>query len=130
MGQPKKLPLVVEWLKSIQCNKEIQTRKFLSNVELFNLYNCQEHNIEINLKGITTLLNRIVENNNYANFRQKYCSCKPTDKRVYEYILLANNETHLHIDDIRVSNRRTLVVITEFIPKAKYQKMNDGLYNT
>ena len=128
MGQPNKVAVLVDWLKKIHNDSNIDTRKFLSNYEFHTLYHSMSPKCEFTIKGFTTLLNRIDKDKIYINFKRRFTSQLPTDKRKYEYIILLDLETHLDVHGIRVGKKRKTIfksdIPEQHSPPSKLQKID------
>ena len=65
MGRPNKKPVIVVWLKSLTEERRVNLDTFISNIELYDYFTSSNelNYIEILLKGFTTLLNCISDEN-------------------------------------------------------------------
>ena len=107
MGRVSGFTKVFTWLKIASKDKSLQHRKFYNASELYEIYRMYDNTVTnptiYHVRSFTSQLNKIANSTSIKQFRSKY-----SKKDSYRYILISDHEVTLDIDNIRVSNRKTL----------------------
>ena len=103
MGRRDKKTPIIDWLKKINRDSSIFTKRFFEIKALYDLYQGSKdtNDPEVSLLSFKRLIDSICTNGVYKNLKRK-SNKRIKNKRTSEYILLLDNEVHLDVDKVNI----------------------------
>ena len=106
MGQIRKLPIILKWIKMIQNDATVKKREFYSNEILYELFLDHTRGLVL-LEGFTKIINKIARDEGIPFFRMREKRSKDI-KEIY-YLILDYSDTDssdLNLDNTKINGKK------------------------